>query len=238
MVNSESEVRLQKYIASCGVASRRAAEELIKEGRVKVNGAVIRELGFKLSGGESVKVNNKVIKPSNKIYIVLNKPAGCVSTVSDEKSRKTVIDVLKNRVKGRIYPVGRLDFNTTGCLILTNDGEFANSILHPKFEVEKKYIAKIKGKVSDSALNKLRKTIKIDNKKVKAKEVGVHSPGKNDVIYIVITQGINHQVKKMVSAAGLSIMWLKRLSVGKITVNNLPEGKWRYLTEKEVGFFK
>jgi 23S rRNA pseudouridine2605 synthase len=232
-------MRLQQYIAHCGVASRRKAEELIKQGLIKVNGKVITEPWFEVDEKKDwVRHNDKVIKIEKKIYIVLNKPAGFVTTVSDEKGRPTVIDLLKPSIKERVYPVGRLDFNTTGCLIITNDGDWANRIIHPKFEIPKKYMAKIKGRTDNYILNKLKKGIRIEDKFVKAKEARVvTSNKKNDVVLLVITEGINHQVKKMLSAVGVSPVWLKRVSVGGINTGGMAFGQWRHLSQDEVDSF-
>ena len=230
-------IRLQVFIARAGIASRRSAEQLIKEGRVKVNGKTITELGFKVAEGDSVKVNDKRIIPEKKVYLVLNKPEGCLSAVSDDRGRKTVIDIIK--MKERIFPVGRLDYNTTGCLILTNDGDWANAIMHPKFRVEKKYTAKIKGRIGASALNRLKRGVKIDGKRVKPVRAGVNKRNENnDSVYVIITEGMNHQVKKMLAMVGCSVVWLKRESVGKIAVHNIPKGKWRFLTKPEIDSFK
>jgi len=232
-------MRLQQFLAHCGIASRRKAEDLIKEGKVTVNGKIITDCAFNVEPEKDfVKYNNKLIKPEKKIYIVLNKPKGFISSVSDEKGRKTVIDIFKNKIKEHIYPVGRLDYNTTGCLILTNDGEWANKIIHPRYEVEKVYIAKIKGRASNTFIDKLKKGIKIEDGFVKAKDAKILlRKEKNDVISITITQGKNHQIKKMLQAIGLTLLWLKRQSVGPVNIRGLEYGMWRYLTQKEIDFF-
>lgn len=232
-------MRLQQFIARCGVASRRKAEELIEQGLVKVNGQVILEPWFDVNEEKDwVRYNNKVIKPEKKVYIVMNKPDGYITSASDEKGRNTVIDLIEGGVKQRVYPVGRLDYHTTGCLLLTNDGDWANSIMHPKYEIPKKYLVKIHGRADNYALNKLKKGIRIDGKLVQAKEATViQHNDKNDVISMVITEGLNHQVKKMLLYVGMSPQWLKRVSVGRLNANGLEYGQWRYLTQDEVDLF-
>jgi len=231
-------MRLQQFIASCGITSRRKAEDLITKGQIRVNGNVISDLGFEVDPKkDSIKFENKLIKPEPKVYLVLNKPEGCVTTVSDDKGRRTVMDFV--RLNKRIFPVGRLDYNTTGCLLMTNDGEWANKIIHPSSEVEKVYVAKIKGRLTDYALNKLKKGINIGGKFLQAKKAGVTQHNKsNDVVFIVITQGANHQVKLMMQAAGIPPVWLKRTRVGMVTAEGLEPGQWRFLVKKEIEFFK
>jgi len=232
-------MRLQKYMASCGVASRRKAEEIIQEGRVAVNGKTVTELGFKIQAEDSVKVDGKRIRPKNRVYIVFNKPEGCISAAADDKGRPTVTDMIGESAGARVFPVGRLDFNTTGCLLMTNDGEWANKITHPKFMVQKAYTAKLKGRLESSALNKLKKGIRIENRMVRPLKVYASSKNRaNDAVTIVITEGLNHQVKKMLAAVGSQVVRLRRDSVGIVTIKGLPGGRWRHLTKEEVGFFK
>lgn len=230
--------RLQKYIASCGVTSRRKAEELITEGMIRVNGRVVTELGFKVDPArDSVKYNNRLLKREKQVYLVMNKPAGYVSTVSDEKGRNTVVDLVKG-VDGRLFPVGRLDYNTTGVLFLTNDGTWANAVMHPKFEIKKKYAAKISGRIEEKSLERLKRGIKIEDGFVSAQEAAVHQKFEsNDVVSITITQGINHQVRKMLEAVGHPAIWLKRISVGPVNCEGLDYGAYRHLTEREIKYF-
>jgi pseudouridine synthase len=232
-------VRLHKFIAQCGVASRRKAEEMMAEGRVTVNGKMITEPGFKINPGRDfVKVDNKPVKPEKKIYIVLNKPEGCVTTASDEKGRGTVLDLIKGVFRERLFPVGRLDYNTTGCLIMTNDGEWANRITHPKFEVEKEYTAKIQGRLDADKADRLVKGVTIGTTRVRAKRAGIKEKNeKNDIIYIVITGGMYHQVKDMLMAVGLSAVRLKRDRIGDVNVKGIEPGQWRHLTEDEIDYF-
>lgn len=233
-------MRLQKYLAHCGVCSRRKAEEVIKSGIVFVNGKIETDFARDVDiNKDVVKIENKIIRPVKKIYIVLNKPRGCISSLKDEKNRPTVIDVIGGKIKERIYPVGRLDFNTTGCLLLTNDGDWAEKIIHPKYEIEKEYLVKIKGNLTDSIITKLMKGIFVEGKRLKAKKIWIRKKlEKNYIVSVIITQGINHQIKKMFSYVGLTVLRLNRDRVGIVSINNLQPGQWRYLTEKEVEYFK
>ncbi len=235
----DKKIRLHHYIAQCGITSRRKAEKLMQEGRVTVNGKVITAPGHKIDPEESfVKVDGKPIKPEKKIYIVLNKPEGIVTTSDDEKGRATVVDLIKGSFRERLYPVGRLDYNTTGCLIMTNDGEWANRITHPRFEVEKEYTAKIQGRFDASVIERLIKGVTIEGRRARAKRAGVRSKNeKNDIIYMVITEGMYHQVKNMLMAVGLSVVRLKRERVGIVSASGLAPGQWRNLTEGEIKYF-
>jgi 23S rRNA pseudouridine2605 synthase len=237
--NTEKNIRLHHYIAQCGITSRRKAEVLMAEGRVTVNGKVITTPGFKVNPEKDfIKVNGKQVKPEKKIYIVFNKPEGCVSTVEDEKGRATVIDALGGAFKERLFPVGRLDYNTTGALIMTNDGEWANRITHPKFEVEKEYTAKIQGRFTDETAERLKKGVTIEGRRARAKYAGVRSKHeKNDIVYVVITEGMYHQVKDMLMAVGISVVRLKRERVGIVSVKGLEPGQWRFLAESEINYF-
>ncbi len=229
------EMRLQKYLALCSVASRRAAEGLITEGRVSVNGSVVTELGTKVSDGDVVCLDGNEISPGDKkIYIMLNKPKGCVTTVSDERGRKTVMDYVTD-ISGRIYPVGRLDYNTEGLLILSNDGEFTYALTHPKHEKEKVYEALVSGIMLHGAAQKLERGVYIDGKKTSPAKVDVLEHRRNSsVVRITIHEGRNRQVRKMCEAVGHNVLSLKRTSVGGIELGNLPLGKWRHLNDNEV----
>lgn len=232
-------VRLQKYIAMCGVASRRKAEELIEQGSVKVNDQKVTELGTKVEvGADKVTVNGKTIKPEQKnYYIMLNKPTGYVSTVTDQFDRPTVIDLVGNDINSRIFPVGRLDYDTSGLLLLTNDGDFTYKVTHPKFELEKTYIALLKGGITIAGLNKLRRGVKIDD--------FTTSPAKVEIIdakdgytqvKITIHEGKNRQVRKMFESVGSKVAELQRISIGKVEIGNLPLGRWRHLTSHEISY--
>ncbi|MCX7715192.1 MAG: rRNA pseudouridine synthase [Clostridia bacterium] len=232
-------VRLQKYIAMCGVASRRNAETMIENGRVKVNGVLIKELGTKIEiGADEVLVDNKPIKlASKKYYIMLNKPVGYVSTVSDQFDRPTVVDLLKDEVKTRIFPVGRLDYDTEGLLLLTNDGDFAYRVTHPKFKTDKTYIAKINGGITIKGLAMLRRGVKIEDYTTSPAEVEMlDAQGGLTTIKITIHEGRNRQVRKMFEAVGCRVAQLQRISIGKVELGNLPLGRWRHLTSHEVNY--
>lgn len=227
--------RLQKIIANSGICSRRKAEELISAGKVKVDGKIITELGVKVSEKSTIEVDGNLISKEEKEYYLLNKPRGVLTTTSDDKNRKTVVDLIDT--DKRIYPVGRLDYDTTGVLILTNDGDFANMIMHPKNEIDKIYIAKVKGIVNGEAVHKLENGIIIDNTLVKASKVKVRKiDNKTDhsLVEITIHEGKNHQVKKMFEAVGYLVDKLKRERVAFLTVDGLNSGEYRKLTNKEV----
>ena len=234
-------VRLQKYIAMCGVASRRAAEELIQGGQVRVNGEVVRELGTKVEvGADAVEVAGKLIKAASKnYYVMLNKPVGYVSTVKDQFDRPTVIDLLQDEIKSRIFPVGRLDYDTQGLLLLTNDGDFTYKVTHPKFKVDKTYIATLKGGLTIRGLQMLRRGVVIDGYKTAPAEVEILSAeqGKT-MVRITIHEGKNRQVRKMMEAVGSKVTALERISIGKVALGNLPLGRWRYLTSHEINYLK
>lgn len=228
--------RLQKVIASSGYCSRRKAEELIVEGKVKVNGKVITQLGIKVDYNDTVLVNGKPLNnKEEKIYYLLNKPRGVVTTVKDEKERKTVMELIPN--DKRVYPVGRLDYDTTGVLILTNDGELTNLLTHPKNHVEKTYIAKVEGLVMKQDLEKLCNGVIIDGKKTsraKARIKKVDKKTNHTIVELVIYEGRNHQVKKMFEAIGYKVLKLKREKFSFLSVSNLKSGEYRLLSVKEV----
>ncbi len=228
--------RLQKVIAASGLTSRRKAEELITEGKVKVNGQVVTELGTKVSDKDKILVNNEPIIKEVKEYYILNKPRGVLTTTSDDRSRKTVVDLIPT--SARIYPVGRLDYDTTGLLILTNDGEFANILMHPSNNVEKVYMAKLKGILKKEQIDALKLGVEIDEgiivsaKRVKLKKVDLKT--NTCLVQITICEGKNHQVKKMFSAVGFEVLKLKREKEGFFDLKNLQPGEFRKLTPKEV----
>ena len=227
--------RLQKVIAESGITSRRKAEELIKEGKVKVNGKTITELGTKVSNKDKVEVNGKPIEKEVKEYYILNKPSGVVTTTQDEHNRKTVIDLIPT--KARIYPVGRLDYDTTGLLLLTNDGDFANILMHPSNKVEKVYMAKLKGIIKGEQINKLKEGVEIDGHTVKASRVKlkkVNEKTNSCMVQITIHEGKNHQVKKMFESVGFLVDKLKREKVAFFDLKDLQSGEFRKLTPKEI----
>ena len=227
--------RLQKVIAQAGVTSRRKAESLILEGKVKVNGVVVRELGTKVSSKDEIAVNDRIIEKEAKEYYLLNKPRGVVTTTSDDKNRKTVMDYINT--EARIYPVGRLDYDTTGALLLTNDGEFANILMHPNNQVDKVYLAKLNGIIKGEQINQLKNGVMIDDCLVKASRVKLKKvdPAKGtSMVEITIHEGKNHQVKKMFEAVGFLVDKLTRERIGIFQIKDLKSGEYRKLTPKEV----
>ncbi len=235
-------VRLQKYIAMCGAASRRGAEEMISGGRVAVNGEKVSEQGVKVEvGADKVTLDGKIIKPSGKMYyIMLNKPTGYVSTAKDQFERPTVVDLVNTEIKERIFPVGRLDYDTEGLLLMTNDGDLTYKVTHPKHEIKKTYIAVLKGGVTIKGLARLRSGVRLDDGFVTAPaEVEMlDAASGHTTIKITIHEGKNRQVRRMFEAVGSKVAELRRISIGKVELGNLPLGRWRHLTEHEVNYLK
>ena len=234
-----SMVRLQKYLAECGIASRRKCEEFISAGLVKVNGEIVTEQGIKVDPSvDKIEFKNTKmeVKPEKKVYLMLNKPVGYVTTVSDEKGRSTVMELLKG-VNEKVVPVGRLDMYTSGLLLFSNDGEFINKVTHPSHETTKTYVVKTKGVPSEKDIEKLRNGVKIEEYTTSPAKVEVLlKDNTNDIarLRIEIHEGRNRQVRKMVEAIGLSTIALKRESVGKLSIEGLNKGEWRYLSQEEV----
>lgn len=228
--------RLQKVIANSGYCSRRKAEELILEGKVLVNGNVVRELGTKVSHDDEIEVDGLSIKKDhNYEYYLLYKPRGVVTTTNDDKGRKTVVDLIDTTA--RIYPVGRLDYDTTGVLLLTNDGVFANGLMHPANEIDKVYIAKVEGILSGYDVKRLKSGIMIDGRKTAKCHVKVRSIDKKKntcIVELVIHEGRNHQVKKMIEAVDKKVIKLKRERFGIFDLSGLKASEYRRLTAKEV----
>lgn len=235
------EIRLQKYLASAGVASRRKCEELILDGKIEVNGKIITELGTKIDPKkDEVKCNGKIIKSEEeKVYILLNKPIGYVTTAKEQFGRDMVLDLVK--INKRIVPVGRLDMYTSGALILTNDGEFVNKLTHPSHEIDKTYNVTVKGIVTKEEIENLKKGVLIDDdyitKPAKVKILKIDEEKKISRIQITIHEGKNRQVRKMCEAIGKKVLALHRCKIGNIDVKSLKLGEWRYLSKKEVEKF-
>jgi 23S rRNA pseudouridine2605 synthase len=227
--------RLQKLIAKAGVASRRKAEDLIASGRVKVNGVVVTELGTKANPGDDIEVDNKRIQLQERVYFVLYKPGSVISTTNDQFNRDAVVDLIHE--KEQVFPVGRLDYDTTGVLILTNDGDFANMLMHPKFEIEKEYYVKVKGLLRKEDSYKIAKGLIVDGEKMKPakiKDVKYDDKKENTFLNIIITEGKYHQVKLMFASLGHEVVKLKRVRYGSVTLDGLYEGQYRTLKPHEI----
>jgi len=237
MTKRTTNMRLQKYLADCGVCSRRTAETYILAGRVKVNGAIITNLGTKIEPEDEILFDNKMVKKTKYQYIILNKPTGYVSSVKDQFDRKTVCDLID--INERIYPVGRLDYDTSGLLIMTSDGSFAYKLTHPKYMVEKTYIAKVAGKPTKEKLNQFMQGLVIDDYKTAPARIKIlESQGKYTLCEIILKEGKNRQVRKMCAKIGHEVIELQRIAIGKITLGNLQTGKWRRLTHNEIQLLK
>ena len=227
--------RLQKVIANYGYTSRRKAEELILKGKVRVNGSIVRELGIKVEPSDTIEVEGTVLENTEKVYFLLNKPRGVISSASDEFGRKTVVDLIDT--DKRIYPVGRLDYDTTGLIILTNDGDFANMLMHPKNKVPKKYVAKLNKAMAIADLKKLQDGVMVDGKICKPVKVKLK---KNDteedysLVEVTLIEGRNHIVKKLFKELGYLVDKLTRVEYAFLNADNLKSGYYRTLTLKEV----
>ena len=233
-------VKLQKYFSDCGIMSRRAAEDEIKKGKVTVNGEVA-DLGLRIDPDcDIVTYKGKRVLPldSEKTYILLNKPRGTVTTLSDEKGRPTVISLLSG-LNTRVYPVGRLDFDSDGLLLLTNDGELTNRLTHPRHQIPKIYRVTVKGDVSTEQLSKLSSALVIDGYRILPvnTEIIKKAPS-STTLKMTLYEGRNRQIRKMCALCDLSVLSLTRVALGNITLGNLPVGKWRYLSEDEVTYLK
>jgi pseudouridine synthase len=228
--------RIQKILAKAGIASRREAERMVIEGRVSVNGKVIETLGFKADpSNDYIKVDGRRLTPFEpKIILLLNKPRGYLSTVKDPKGRPTIMDLLKN-VKWRIYPVGRLDFDAEGLLLLTNEGDLAHLLSHPRFSIPKTYLVKVAGVPEEKKLTRLKRGVMLEDGEAKAVSCSlIRQREKNSWVRVVVTEGRNHLVKRMFSAIGHTVLKLKRVEYGPIQLGNLPFGQFRYLTPEEI----
>ncbi len=237
--------RLQKVIAHTGVTSRRKAEELIVQGKVTVNGVVVTELGTKVSKKDEIAVNGDTISVEEKVYYLFYKPESCITATEDPKGRNTVLDYFGREVTERIYPIGRLDYDTSGVLLLTNDGELTNMLLRPESHVEKEYQVKAKGLVRKETVQTLEKgvTINVNNSEYKTKRTRVISAKYNrksdtTMVHIVLTEGKFHQVKEMFAAVGHPVKKLKRVRFGNIELDQMAKGEYRQLKANEVRILK
>jgi pseudouridine synthase len=228
--------RIQKILAKAGVASWREAERMIVEGRVTINGKMIETLGFKADPSKDhIKVDGKRLTPFEpKVIFLLNKPRGYLSTVKDPKGRPTIMDLLKN-MKWRIYPVGRLDFDAEGLLLLTNDGDLAHLLSHPRFSIPKTYLVKVTGVPEEKKLTRLRRGVRLEDGEAKAVLCSlIQQREKNSWVRVVVTEGRNRLIKRMFSAIGHSVLKLKRIEYGPIKLGDLPFGQIRFLTKEEM----
>ena len=235
-------MRINKYIALCGVASRRKAEELILAGKVKVNDNIVKELSYQVDEeNDVVKVDDKIIKEENKlVYILLNKPEGYITTVKDQFDRESVLDLVTD-IKERVYPIGRLDYETSGLLLLTNDGDLTYKLTHPKHEVDKTYVARVKGKLTPDEIKMFKSGLKIEDyvtAPAKLKVIRYDEKTNVSLLEIKIHEGKNRQVRKMCKAINHPVLRLKRTAMGKIRIGECEIGKYRYLTEDEIKYLK
>ena len=230
------EVRLQKFLANAGVASRRKAEELILDGRITVNGRIVTELGTKVdTKKDKVYFDDNLIKVENrKRYILLNKPEGYISSSADQFDNLSVLHLIDG-IKERMFTVGRLDKDTTGALLLTNDGDFANKVMHPKYKINKTYIAEINGRPTAEEMNRFMKGLIIDGKKTAPAKIRiVKEKSKSSIVEIIIHEGRNHQVKNMCEAIGYKVIKLQRYAIGNLTIEHIKEGHYKEYDLKEL----
>lgn len=222
--------RINKYIASCGVCSRRKAEEYVLSGRVKVNDIIIKDLAYKVKEEDIIKIDDNIInKEEKKVYIMLNKPKGYVTTSHEQFGRKSVLDLIDEDV--RVYPIGRLDMYTEGLLLLTNDGDFANKVMHPKNKIAKKYIVTSKEKITQNQKELLESGVNIGDYITRPAKVNILT---NNQFEIIISEGKNRQVRRMCEAVRVNLTNLKRIQIGNINLGNLQTGKYRYLSDEEI----
>ncbi|MFQ6752219.1 MAG: pseudouridine synthase [Clostridia bacterium] len=232
-------MRINKYLAQVGLGSRRKVEELVLDGRVKVNGAITRDLSTDIKDSDVVYFDNRPIKVSNKlVYYKLNKPKGYVTTVSDDKDRKTVMDLMRG-VHHRVYPVGRLDYDTEGLLILTNDGDITNILTKPNSEVSKTYIVHIESGITNDEIKKLTSGVKIDDYTTKPCSIEIKELGeKLSKLYITISEGKNRQIRKMFASVGKNVIFLRRIQIGDIKLGGLSRGEYVELNAREMKYLR
>ncbi len=232
-------IRLQKYLAERGIASRRKCEELISLGRVSVDGVVITEMGFKINGDEKVYVNNKLVENKETLeYVMLNKPEGYITSSHDQFERPTVLDIV-NDTENRLFPVGRLDYDTSGLLLLTNDGDLTYKLTHPKHDIEKTYIARVVGIPTKFELKRMEEGLVIDGYKLSPCKCFIVNSNENEAsIKIIIKEGKNRQVRKMCDAIGHRVIGLIRIATGELQLGELKKGEYRHLTDDELEYLK
>lgn len=233
-------MRINKYLADSGICSRRNADKLIEEGRVKVNGKIVRELGLDINtDNDTVMVDDKKVTPVTQFtYLIFNKPKGCITAVSDSRGRKTVMDYIDIEDK-RLFPIGRLDYDSEGMLIITDDGDLAFRLTHPKNEIFKTYHVKIEGVINDTEIRSLRNGVMIDGYKTNRCSIRVLNIADNITrLEVKINEGRNHQIKKMFLTVGKTVIFLKRMAVGDLRLGGLSRGKYRYLKDEEIFYLK
>lgn len=236
--SDDGTMRLNRYIANSGVCSRRDAEKLILNGEITINGKVVTALGTRVSKSDKVAHNGVLLNPEERVYILLNKPKNTVSTASDPEGRRTVLDIVENACDERIYPVGRLDRNTTGVLLLTNDGELSKKLTHPSYEVKKIYHVKLNAPLSQQHFDEIKNGVKLEDGLMKVDEISyINESGKKEV-GVEIHSGKNRIVRRLFEHFGYEVTYLDRVYFSGLTKANLARGKWRFLTEKEITFLK
>lgn len=229
----KKEIRLNRFISNAGVCSRREADELIKSGQISVNGKVVTEMGFQVSKGDKVKYKGKLLKSEKLQYVLLNKPKGFITTMKDDRDRRTVMSLVKNACDERIYPVGRLDRQTTGLLLFTNDGELAKKLTHPSHRVKKIYQVELNKAITERDYNTILDGVELEDGTIKADELAVLTEDKK-TLGIEVHSGKNRIIRRIFEHFGYSVEKLDRVMFGKLTKKNLPRGKWRHLSDKEV----
>lgn len=223
-------MRIQKFLSSCGTASRRKAEKLVLAGEITINGKIAQP-GDKVNPQDLVKYKNSVVRPQSHVYIMINKPVGYITSTKDQFNRKVVTDLIN--IKEKIYPIGRLDYNTSGLLLLTTDGDLAYKLTHPKHQIEKTYLVKVKGLVSEKNIQKLKSGVDIGGYITQKAEVGVRKQNQNTLLQISVKEGKNRQIRKMIESVNHRVLELKRISIGEIKLEGKP-GEWRHLTSGEL----
>lgn len=236
-------MRINKYLAESGLASRRKCEQYITDGLVCVNGKTVTDLATQVGWDDNVTVEGRTVHPVSKhVYLMMNKPKGCVTTVSDDKGRKTVLDIVRDKYPDtRLFPVGRLDYETEGLLILTTDGDLCNRLTHPRHEIEKVYAAKVEGEVDEATLAAIRRGVEIDGKKTKkcrAKFMGYDAKTKLSTVEVAISEGMNREVRRMFEAVGKNVTFLKRVAIGDLRLRGVDRGSYRKMTAEEIDYLK
>lgn len=238
VAKDDDSIRLNKYLSNAGIAARRKADELIKQGMVTVNGEVVTEMGFKVKPTDVIKFEGRAVKPGKKVYVLLNKPKDFITTTDDERDRKTVLDLVKHATTERIYPVGRLDRNTTGLLLLTNDGELADRLSHPRYEVKKIYAVELNEPLKSSDLQNIREGVAFEEGLAKVDDIQYVNAANKRLIGVEIHVGWNRIVRRIFETLGYDVVKLDRVMYAGLTKKDLPRGKWRFLDEKEVLMLK